>query len=442
MDGTIVLRQGRVLDPSRGVDAIADVVIVDGAIQKVDVNAGSEQHEVSEARDETLAEATIIDCRDRWICPGFVDLNAEFGEPGFEYRETIDTGLNAAAAGGFTTVSAIPSGSQTADGRSVDARNSTEHLLREASSAVFGRLEVFGPITAQDEEELSEMGELKRAGVVGMSNGDRPIRNAVTMRRALEYARSFDLLVSHRSGDPGMEAGAGMHEGAVAAVLGLRGIPHAAEDIGTARDLMLAELTGARLHLSLVSSARSVHLIEAAKTRGISITADVGPHHLVYTDEDVGRYRTEMKSIPPIRTAKDREALRQGLASGVIDCVSTGHRPRSDIEKDCDFKSAQCGMIGLETTLPLVLAAAREAEIPPLRIVDALATRPAGTLKTGAGTLKPGAVADIAVVDPARRWTVSPNALRSRSKNTPLLEQEVTGQVMVTIVGGNIVHQV
>ncbi len=427
--GPLVLKGGRVLDPSTGLDAIADVVIDGGKVVRVGPGA---------AEGFTGDRVRVLDASGRWIAPGFVDLHVHFREPGQEYKEDIATGLAAAAAGGFTTVCPMANTQPVNDTRSI-----TEVMVRRAREVGGPRLLPIAAITrGQKGEALTEMAELREAGAVGVSDDGRCVMNAAVMRRALEYAKTFDLLVIQHCEDHHLTEGAQMHEGAVSTRLGLRGWPREAEDIIVARDLILAEMTGARYHVAHISSKGAVRLIREAKSRGLRVSAEVTPHHLMLTDEAVVGYDTFCKCNPPLRSDEDRAALREALADGTIDCIATDHAPHSTIEKDCEFVAASVGINGLETAVPMLIGLAREGHVEPLRMIEALSTAPARLLPDlDAGTLREGCRADVVVLDPERRWTVSKEALRSRSHNTPLIGREVTGSVEMTIVAGAVVHE-
>lgn len=424
----LVLRGGRVIDPSSSLDDVADVVIDKGVVTRVGKDAG---------KDLSGNGVRVVDASGKWVVPGFIDLHVHFREPGQEYKEDISTGLRAAAAGGFTQVCAMPNTRPANDSRAI-----TEMMVSRAKEAGGPRLHPIGAITKGLEgKELTEMADMREAGAVGVSDDGHCVMNAGVMRRALEYARTFDLLVSQHAEDHNMTAGSLMHEGAVSTRLGLRGWPREAEEVIVARDLQLVELTGARYHVAHVSSMGSVRLLREAKARGLKVSAEVTPHHLMLTDEALIGYDTACKVNPPLRTDEDREALRGALLDGTIDCIATDHAPHSPLEKDCEFAAASPGMIGLETCLAALLSLVEGGTISPKRFIDALATAPARVARLNGGTLKKDSVADVAILDPKARWTVTKEALRSKSHNTPWLSKEVTGRVTHTIVGGEVVFE-
>ncbi len=429
----LVLRNGRVLDPSRGLDEEADVVIEDGRIARVGRGAGE---------GLTGERVEVRDVKGCWVVPGLVDLHVHFREPGQEYKEDITSGLRAAAAGGFTQVCAMPNTKPVNDNRAI-----TEAMVARAASANTAarrapRLHPFGAITKGLEgAELTEMADLQAAGAVGVSDDGRCVMNAAVMRRALEYARTFDLLVSQHCEDHDLTAGALMHEGAVSTKLGLRGWPRVAEDVIVARDLLLAELTGARYHVAHLSSKVAVRLLREAKSRGIRVSAEVTPHHLTMTHESVLGYDTVCKVNPPLREDEDVEALQEALRDGTIDCIATDHAPHSTLEKDCEFSAALPGMIGVETVLPAMLELVRRGVFTPLRLIEALSTAPVKVARLEGGSLVVGARADLTVIDPEARWTVTKSTLHSKSQNTPLLGRQVQGRVRLTLVGGSLAHE-
>jgi dihydroorotase len=424
----LVLRGGRVIDPSSSLDEVADVVIEKGAITRIGAGA---------AAGLAGENIRIIDVSGCWVVPGFIDLHVHFREPGQEYKEDISSGLRAAAAGGFTQVCAMPNTRPTNDSRAI-----TEMMVSRAKEAGGTRLHPIGAITkGLGGAELTEMADMREAGAIGVSDDGHCVMNAAVMRRALEYARTFDLVVSQHAEDHDMTAGSLMHEGAISTRLGLRGWPREAEEVIVARDLILAELTGARYHVAHVSSLGSVRLLREAKARGLSVSAEVTPHHLMLTDEALVGYDTACRVNPPLRSDEDREALRNALLDGTIDCIATDHAPHSPLEKDCEFAAAAPGMIGLETAMSALLELVRDDRISARRLVEALSTAPAKIARLSGGTLKSGSAADIAVIDPHARWTVTKDALRSKSHNTPLLGRELMGQVSHTFVDGRLVFE-
>jgi dihydroorotase len=426
----LILKGGRVLDPSSGLDDTADVVIEAGRIKAVGPKAG--------AGFSTGDEVRVVNVDGSWVCPGFVDLHVHLREPGEEYKEDIASGLSAAAAGGFAAVCPMPNTRPINDNRAI-----TEMMLARAEEHGGTRLLPFGAVTkGQKGAELTEMADLREAGAIGVSDDGLCVMNASVMRHAMEYARTFDLLVSQHCEDHHLTEGAQMHEGARSTQLGLRGWPRAAEDIIVARDLILAELTGARYHVAHISSLGAVRLIREAKSRGLRVSAEVTPHHLLFTDDALLSYDTYCKVNPPLREAEDREALLEALADGTIDCIATDHAPHSDLEKDCEFEAAAFGINGLETAIASLLQLVRDGVIKPLRFVELLSTAPGRLIPDfEGGSLREGERADVTVIDPDLRWILSEEALRSKSHNTPLLGRELTGRPTMTVVRGEIAYE-
>jgi len=426
----MVLRGGRVLDPSQGLDETADVVIEAGRIKDVGRDAGKAYGPSEGVR--------IVNAAGHWVCPGFIDLHVHLREPGQEYKEDIGSGLDAAAAGGFTAVCPMPNTMPPNDNRAI-----TEMMIARAEDHGGPRLLPFGAVTrGQNGSELTEMADLRDAGAIGVSDDGRCVMNAAVMRHAMEYARTFDLLVSQHCEDHDLTKGAQMHEGARSTQLGLRGWPRAAEDVIVARDLILAEVTGARYHVAHISSLVAVRLIREAKSRGLRVSAEVTPHHLLFTDEALLSYDTYCKVNPPLREEEDREALREALADGTIDCIATDHAPHSDLEKDCEFEAASVGINGLESAVGSMFKLVRDGVLKPLRFVETLCTAPARLIPDfEGGSLREGRRADVTVLDPEARWILDEGALRSKSHNTPLLGRELTGRPVMTIVAGEVVHE-
>ncbi len=425
----ILIKGGRVIDPGR-VNGPADVLIEQGRIVSVGQNLVS-------SRGRGAAYPTIIDAAGKVVLPGFVDLHAHLREPGFEYKETIQTGTAAAVAGGFTSVCCMPNTNPVNDNQSV-----TEFILEQARKA--GNAHVFpvGAITKGSEgNELAEIGELRRAGCVAISDDGRPVINSLVMRRAMEYALVFDLPVIDHCEDLHLAEGGCMHEGIVSTQLGLPGIPAAAEEVMVARNLSLAHLTGARLHLAHLSTAGSVRMVREAKSRGIGVTAEVCPHHFSLTEDAVRGYNTLAKMNPPLRTWEDIQAIKEGLCDGTIDAIATDHAPHAVQDKQQEFAEAPFGVVGLETALPLTLTLVDEGVLSLEAAVAKLSTEPARVFRLNKGTLAPGADADVVVVDLEAYWEVDPTRLRSRSRNTPFAGWKVKGRVTTTLVGGRVVYE-
>jgi dihydroorotase len=419
----------RAIDPGLSLDAILDVVIEGGVIRRAGPGAATDEIRRSE-------RSRVVEGHGRLLLPAFVDLHAHLREPGHEYKEDIVTGLAAAAAGGFAHVCAMPNTRPVNDSRAV-----TEAMVAKARA--LGPAPALHPIGAvtvgQRGAELTEMADLKEAGAVAVSDDGRCVTSSAVMRRALEYGRTFDLPVIQHAEDHALTEGAQMHEGAMSTRLGLRGWPRVAEDIVVARDVLLAEATGARYHVAHVSSLGAVRILREAKARGVPVTAEVTPHHLTLTDAAVLGYDTACKVNPPLREPADVDALREALADGTIDAVATDHAPHSTLEKDCEFSEASPGMIGLELVVPVLLGLVAEGRIPLGRLVDALTRAPARIVGLTAPSIREGALAEVVLVDPEARVRVDRARLRSKSRNTPWLGKTLTGEVRMTLAGGRIV---
>jgi dihydroorotase len=427
MTEIIFIEGGRVLDPASGTDGIRTVVVRDGRIA-----------EVAE-RLERPREARAIDARGKWVVPGFIDLHVHLREPGQEYKETVETGARAAVAGGFTAVCAMPNTVPPNDNTGV-----TELVLARASAAGLARVYPVGCISkGQKGEELAEYGELKNAGCVALSDDGKPVMSSALMRRALEYARAFDLPVTVHEEDLGLVGKGVMHEGPAATRLGLKGVPGAAEEVMVLRDIALAELTGGRLHLAHLSSAGSVRAVREAKRRGLRVTAEATPHHLALSDEDVARsgYDTDFKMNPPLRSAADVHAVREGLADGTIDCIATDHAPHTVVEKDLEFDVAANGVVGLETAFAVCLALARKGAFSERRLIEALTSAPARAFGLPGGSFAKNAAADVAILDPGLEWRCEPGRFKSKCGNSPWKGAMLVGRCTHTLVGGRVVHE-
>ena len=414
------------IDPGRGFDAEADVLLKDGVVARVGAGlAGGVGREVR-----------VVDVRGMWVVPGLIDLHCHLREPGQEYKEDIETGTRAAAAGGFTAVCAMPNTHPPNDTRAV-----TELVVRRAREVGAVRVYPVGAISkGLAGEALAEMGELRQAGCVAVSDDGRPVMNAELMRRAMEYARTFGLTVVQHCEDLTLSAGGAMNEGPIATRAGIRAQPSSAESAMVARDIELCALTGARYHVAHLSTADSVRLVRDAKRRGLPITCEVTPHHLTLTDEACLHYDTHAKCNPPLRTPADVTALREALADGTIDAVATDHAPHSSVEKEVEFEQAAFGMIGLETAVPLLLELVRAGTLTPSAMVTRMSAAPAAAFGLPGGSLADGAPADVTVIDPELGWTCEATSLRSRSHNTPFAGRALRGRAAMTIVGGKVAY--
>jgi len=424
----LVIRGARAVDPQSGLDATVDVVIERGRIVRLGPNAAGEA-----ARSE---RARVVDGQGRWVVPAFVDLHAHLREPGQEYKEDIASGLSAAAAGGYAHVCAMPNTQPVNDTRAV-----TEMMLHRAREHGGPTLHPIGAITKRQEgKELTEMAELRDAGAVAVSDDGVCVMSSAVMRRALEYARNFDLPVIQHAEDHQLTAGADIHEGAISAKLGLRGWPRIAEDVIVARDILLAEYVQARYHVAHVSTQGAARLVREAKQRHIQVTCEVTPHHLLLTDAALLGYDTACKVNPPLREESDVAALREALADGTIDAIATDHAPHTPLEKDCELPLAKPGLMGLELCFGLLLGLVGTSGLKLERLLDALSTRPARIVGIAPPTLKEGALAELVLVDPAARWKPESVRLRSKSRNTPFMHRELTGKVLLTLARGTVAH--
>ncbi len=417
------IKNGRVIDPATKRDGPGDVFIADGKIVK---NFPAAQRQA----------AAVIDAAGLVVCPGLVDIHVHFREPGQTHKETILTGAQAAAAGGFTTVVCMPNTSPPAD------NPGTIQLINAAAAQAPVRVYPTGCITVgQKGEQLAPHGSLKAAGVVALTDDGLCVQSNELMRRAVEYAQMFDLPILDHCQDDSMTNGAVMNEGAVSTRLGLKGWPHAAEDIIVARNIILSAYSGAHIHMQHISSARSVELMRRAKRDGINVTAEATPHHLALTDESLATYDPNFKMNPPLRTEADRRALIAGLRDGSLDCIGTDHAPHSPDEKDREFDYAPNGIIGLETSLAVCLdVLVRRGKFKLPHVIDLMTRRAARVLKLPAGTLAPGANADICLFDPKETWTYDTAKGFSKSRNSPWHGQKFTGRVKTTLVAGKVVY--
>lgn len=423
-----LIQGGHVIDPGR-VNGVADVLIEDGKVVAIG-------HDLLVKRTRKNGEGHVIDAANKLVVPGFVDLHVHLREPGFEYKETIKTGTAAAAAGGFTSVCCMPNTHPVNDSQAI-----TEFILEQARTAGNARVFPVGAITKGSEgKELAEIGDLRRAGCVAISDDGQPVMNSMVMRRAMEYALAFDLPVIDHCEDLHLSEGGCMNEGIVSTQLGLQGVPAAAEDVMVSRNLALAELTGARLHLAHLSTAGSVRMVREAKARGIRVTAEACPHHFTLTEEAVRRFNTLAKMNPPLRTWNDVHAIKEGLRDGTIEVIATDHAPHAGQEKQQEFAAAPNGIIGLETALPLTLALVEEGILTLESAIEKLTTAPAKAFHLRTGTLAPGVDADVVIVDPQHTWEIDPSRFRSKSRNTPFAGWKVKGRVTTTLLGGKIVY--
>lgn len=427
MPDVLVFRRVRAVDPARGLDAEIDVVVENKLITRAGPRAADEI-----LRSAAPGRVRVFETPGGLLVPGLVDLHSHLREPGQTHKEDIASGLAAAAAGGFTDICAMPNTSPVNDSRAI-----TELLVYKGRAAGGTRLHPIAAITVgQKGDTLTEMADLKDAGAVAVSDDGRCVTRSDVMRRALEYAGTFDLPVIQHAEDHALTDGAQMHEGGVSTRLGLRGWPRIAEDVIVARDVLLAEYVGAKYHVAHVSTLGSARILREAKSRGIKVTAEVTPHHLLLTDQKLIGYDTACKVNPPLRETEDLLALREALADGTIDIIATDHAPHARSDKDGTIDEAAPGMIGLELCLPLMLGLVEKGILPLGRVIDALTRGPAKIIGIDAPTIAEGAAANLAFVDPNRMWTVEPSRLRTKSSNTPFLGQTMKGMVLATLVSG------
>ncbi len=427
---SILLRGGRLVDPSQGLDEIGDLLLTGGVIEATG--------RLGEVRRDGAADPDVVDCTGFVVSPGFIDVHCHLREPGREEVETIATGARAAAAGGFTAVCAMPNTDPVTDNQAA-----VGFIISQARRAGASRVYPIGAISiGQMGQTLAEFGEMVGAGAVAVSDDGKPVVSAQLMRTALEYARTFDIPVADHCEDPTLAAGGAMNEGMMSARLGLRGIPAEAEEIMAIRDILLARLTGGHIHLCHMSTKGSVELIRWGKERGINVTAEVCPHHLSLTEEAVEGYDTNAKMNPPLRTLSDVEALQQAVRDGTIDVIATDHAPHHYDEKEREFADAPNGIVGLETALAVNLTwLVHRGVVNVPTLVERMACAPARLFRLPGGTLRRGAIADATVFDADVTWTVDPSAFRSKGRNSPYAGHTLRGRVEATVVDGRLIYR-
>lgn len=422
----ILFRGGRVVDPAAGIDGSLDVLLVEGKVAAV--GSGLDAPE----------GARIEPCEGRVLVPGLIDVHVHLREPGGEHKETIETGARAAAAGGFTAVCAMPNTDPV-----IDSPATVGFVAAAGRAAGLARVYPVGALSVgQQGTRLTEIGELVEAGAVAITDDGSPVMDSGLMRMALEYSQAFDIPVADHPEDLGLSRDGVMNEGLVSARLGLRGKPNASEDVHIARDLLVAELTGGRIHLQHVSTRRGVDLIRRAKDRGVRVTAEATPHHLLLTEEAVDGYRTEAKMNPPLRTEADRAAVEEGFLDGTLDTLATDHAPHHYDEKEQAFDDAPFGIVGLETAVGLMFTHFIETGKMALSaLVERMSLQPARAFRLAGGTLAEGSPADLTLIDPSAQWTVDPRRFYSRGRNTPFSGEMLRGRTVLTVVGGRVIYQ-
>ncbi|MEX0936021.1 MAG: dihydroorotase [Gemmatimonadota bacterium] len=426
MTRSILLRGGRIVDPSNHVDEHLDLLIADGKVVRIGADL------------ESPEGAHIHPCDGLVVVPGLIDVHVHLREPGGEHKETIETGARAAAAGGFTSICAMPNTDPV-----IDSPATVGFVAAAGRAAGLSRVYPVGAISlGQRGEQLTEIGELVDAGAVAITDDGRPVMDSGLMRMALEYAQTFGIPVADHPEDLGLSRSGVMNEGLISARLGLQGKPNASEDVHIARDLLVAELTGGHIHLQHVSTRLGVDLIRGAKARGVRVTAEATPHHLLLTDEAVDGYRTDAKMNPPLRTEADRAGVEQGFLDGTLDTLATDHAPHHYDEKEQAFDDAPFGIVGLETAVGLLLTHyLHGGKMNLSTILDRMSVQPARAFGLSGGALGLGAPGDVTVLDLEREWTVDPSTFRSRAKNTPFAGAELRGKAVLTVVGGRVIYE-
>jgi dihydroorotase len=421
----LLIQNGRVIDPASQTDAVSDVLLEDGKVAAVGPNLDA-------------PGAEVFDASGLIVAPGFIDMHVHLREPGFEHAETIESGARAAAAGGFTSICPMPNTRPVNDKATV-----TSFIVEQARKHAIVNVYPIGAITQNsDGEQLAAIGSMKEAGIVAISDDGRPVMNARVMRRAMEFARAFDLPVIDHCEDLHLSAGGDMHEGLESVRLGLRGIPSCSETVMVARDILLAELTGAKFHVAHISSRHSVEMVAFAKARGLAVSCEATPHHFALADADMPPYDSNYKMKPPLRSLEDIAAVVEGVVSGAVDAIATDHAPHPGSEKMQEFEKCPFGILGLETAIGITLERlVHPGGISVAKMVELFTTAPAHILKLDRGWLAPGAAADVTIFDLERKWTYDVNRSFSKSRNSPFHGHEFCGGPVATIVNGKIVWQ-
>ena len=420
----ILIQGGRLIDPQNKIDQKLDVLIENGKIAETGTNLKA-------------SGAKVIDAKGKIVSPGLIDIHVHFREPGFEYKEDLQSGLRAAVHGGFTGVCPMPNTSPV-----IQTQADVEFVVHKSKSFNLACVWPLAAVTRNQEgKNLTEFGELKKGGVVGISDDGHPIQDSNMMRRALEYSKKFDFVLMAHCEDKGLFGHGCMNEGFVSTRLGLHGIPVECESVEVARDIQLADLTKSRLHFCHMSSKKSIDLIREAKKNGSSITCETAPHYFTLTDEAVIPYNTNAKMNPPLRTEEDQKAIRQALKEGVIDVIATDHAPHANAEKEWEFDRAPFGIAGLETSLPLSLKLVEEKVLTMGQLIEKMSVNPAKILKIERGTLSKGAVADVTVFDPEKEWVLTKDVMQSKSHNSPFLGWKLKGKATDVLVAGRLVME-
>lgn len=422
---SILIRQGRIIDPENNFDGLADILLENGKVVKIDKNIKADK-------------AKAIDAKDKLVIPGLIDMHTHLRQPGREDEETFLTASRAAARGGFTTICAMPNTEPACDNR-----GAVEYVVSEARKKAIINIFPIGAITkALKGEDLTEVSDMKKAGIVAISDDGFSVKNSQLMRKAMEYSRMFNIAVISHCEDLDLTAGGVMNEGFNSTLLGMKGIPNASEAVMVARDVMLAKLTGARLHIAHLSCGESVRIIRQAKRSGLEVTAETCPHYFTLTDDAVRSFGTNFRVNPPLRSKEDLKAIGEALKDGTIDVIATDHAPHTEAEKDVEFDIAPSGMIGLETALSLAIEELIGKNIISWKeLVEKMSSMPAKILNIKSkGSLAAGNDADLAIIDPEAEWVLKKEEILSKSKNSPFIGKRLKGKVACTICSGKIVY--
>ena len=421
----LLIKNGRVIDPSQNIDDVLDVLVENGLVKEIGKGLAA------------LAGAETIDATGKYVVPGLIDMHVHLRDPGLEYKEDIVSGTKAAVAGGFTSVCCMPNSKPVIDNKTV-----VSYIINKAKAEGFCNVFPVGSITyGLSGDRMSEMGELKESGCVAVSDDGKPVGNSELMMRSLQYAAGIGIMVISHAEEIELVGEGVMNEGFTSTELGLKGIPRVAEDIATVRETLLAEYTGTSIHIAHVSTKGSVRIIREAKARGVKVTCETAPHYFSLTDDAVRGYNTNAKMNPPLREAADVAAIKEGLKDGTIDAIATDHAPHHQDEKDVEFNVAMNGIIGLETSLPLSLKLVHDGVLTLNQLIEVMSCNPSNILSLHRGTIKVGSIADITLIDPEIEWVVEADKLASKSKNSPWLGQKLKGGAAATVVGGKLVYK-